>query len=192
MRQSSLRLLAFAKGNGTVAEPEVVNAATLPVTLPFPLTEEYIIAPQTDPGVLWLTEELPYDEVNATGTAVLPFNLPASLATAATRADITGTLTTRRLLFETLHRKRFSRALVDVVLYQDSAANVSIATINPDTKTSLLAFATATQKDYIRRIRVAKQGYGAELTINTTQGRASIRGATIEATIPGQNTKSED
>lgn len=189
---NTLRLYAFATGQGARGEPVVENAVTLPVNLPFTLTEEYVYAPETDPGILWLTEELSKDEVNATGTAVLPFELPASLTTATTQSAITGQIRTRRFNFGTLQRKRFSRAEVDVVLYTDSAANVQVETINPDTASTLMNFSTDTQEDYIRRARVAKQGYGAELVINTTSGRASIRGATLEAVLPGETTKSED
>lgn len=200
---NTLRLYAFAIGTGAAATTPVTNqgGVALPVALPFVLTETVSTPVETapisstpgqDPGVLWLTEEGTADEINSTGTSILPFSLPSVLASSVNVLPIVGNIRTRQFQFGTMHKKRFSRASVDVVLYEDSTADVSINTINPDAETKLLEFSTSTQEDYVRRVRVAKQGFGAELIINTTQGRASIRGATLEAVIPGTTTKSED
>lgn len=188
---NTLRMYAFATGQGDLGEPVIENDAKLPVALPFSLTEEYVYAPAGNPGVLWLTEELSVDEANAYGTAVLPFNLPAELASDAISSPIPGTITTRRYSFGTMDKKRFRKVALDVVLYNASAAEVLINTRNPDMTTKLQEFDTASQQDYVRRIRVAKQGFSADLTLNTLSGRASIRGASLEAVVPGSNIVSE-
>lgn len=189
---TALRLYAFASGTGDLTPPVIQNAQVLPLFLPFMLTEAYSTVVSDDPGVLWLTEELAEDEINATGTAVIPFELPSILATSVRSQPIAGQITTRRYTFDSMEKKRFSKASLDVVLHQDSAASANISTINPDTETKLLSMTNATQEDYVRRVRVARLGYGAELIIKTTSGRASIRAASLEAVLPGATTKSED
>ena len=188
----ALRLYAFSRGKGEQGDPIINAAATLPVALPFVLSEVYVFQPIKDPGVLWLTEELPYDEVNARGSAVLPFLLPAELASTEIREDIQGQIRTRRYDFGTFQKKRYSRGQIDIVLYDGSAATGSITTVNPDTEATLFRAASENSEDFIRRVRVARQGQSAELVIRTTQGRASIRGVSLDAVVPGTTTKSEE
>jgi hypothetical protein len=98
-------------------------------------------------------------------------------------SSVTGRIRTRRFDFGDMHSKRFLRTIADVVIPAGASVASKIATINPDTETTIgtLINSAATSEDYNMKSPVRYKAHSAEIIYETSNGRPEIRSASIEA-----------
>lgn len=156
-------------------------------------TRRRLFAIDGEQGV-FLLEELEYDEYGAaTGTPILPFYLPAVLNSSTfTPYQISGEIVSRAYKMGTSREKRYSDVTVDLSCPAAGQVAVSVVTTNPDVTTNLVNYGSSSDEDVSIRCPARKRGYYAQVKVTTSNLRPSVRSCSVEAVIPGKNTKSTE
>jgi hypothetical protein len=99
---------------------------------------------------------------------------------------ITGRIVTRRYGFNSMHSKRFLRAMADVVLPDTAAVTIKALTINPDRQITLIPSqtnASGTGEDYTLKNSIRQRAHYCDLEFTTTVNRPEIRNVSIEGAM---------
>ena len=146
----------------------------------------------TDQG-LFLMEQLNWDEYGpSTGSPILPFFLPATLAPLSfTPNPIIAILKTRRYSFKSIGDKRFSTAETEMISDSGSQIQTIAEVFNPDIVAVVDTFGAEFTEDSARRVGLRKIGTGIQLRYTSTNLRPSIRSAFIYATLQKQTNTSK-
>jgi hypothetical protein len=146
----------------------------------------------TDQG-LFLMEQLNWDEYGpSTGSPILPFFLPATLAPLSfTPNSIVAVLKTRRYSFNSIGDKRFSTAETEMVSDAGSQIETVAEVFNPDISAVVDTFGAQFTEDSARRVGLRKIGTGVQLQYTSSNLRPSIRSAFIYATVQKQTNTSK-
>ena len=109
-------------------------------------------------------------------------------STVGSPAPVQGRLVTRRYGMGTMHTKRFTRVLSDVVLPDTAAITVKARTLNPDTEMTLVPGQDNTSglaEDYTLKQPIRTRAHYCEIEFLTTANRPEIRTVSVEATMAG-------
>jgi hypothetical protein len=103
-------------------------------------------------------------------------------------SPVIGRIVTRRFGFNSPQKKRFVRALSDLVLPSGASLSVAASMRNPDEDAQAFSLTNTSgeAEDYAFKMPVRSRAHYAELTFTTQSGRPEIRSATIEAAGPSQ------
>ena len=138
-------------------------------------------------------EQLNWDEYGpSTGSPILPFFLPATLAPLSfTPNPIIAILKTRRYSFKSIGDKRFSTAETEMISDSGSQIQTIAEVFNPDIVAVVDTFGAEFTEDSARRVGLRKIGTGIQLRYTSTNLRPSIRSAFIYATLQKQTNTSK-
>ena len=137
-------------------------------------------------GVFLLEENYQDEYALTTGTPLLPFTLPATITTEFESTNIASGMTSRRYIFNTFNGKRFASAQANFSMLAGDAITMTAVVTDPDSSSEILSFGSGVDEDYIKRVRIGKQGYGLDIQFAATTGRPTVRGFRVEATQPGR------
>jgi len=129
-------------------------------------------------GALQLYEELEDDDIGPVGGPFVPVTIQGQLITRSYTFD------------EDFDIHRYNRGSIELEADQDDSLEVTAITINPDTKSVLATYTFTDDNDHHRRFRIAQRGREAQIQIDTTGGRPTIRQLTIEGTNFGRSNNS--
>lgn len=107
-------------------------------------------------------------------------------------ATIRGYALTRRFVFNTLQKKRFTAIHTDLDFKTEGSVQTSAITYNPDTRTILDIASTSVTQDKTRMFPVRKVSIGLDVELTCLSGRPTIKSVVVEATPIGRTTKNED
>ena len=110
-------------------------------------------------------------------------------STVGSPAPVQGRLVTRRYGMGTMHTKRFTRVLSDVVLPDTAAITVKANTINPDQEITLVpgqANTSGVGEDYTLKQPIRQKAHYCEIEFVTTANRPEIRTVSIEGALPSR------
>jgi hypothetical protein len=103
-------------------------------------------------------------------------------------SPVLGRVITRRFGFGSPQKKRFVRALSDLVLPDGASISVAANMRNPDEQTQAFSLTndSGESEDYAFKMPVRSKAHYAELKFTTQGGRPEIRSAAIEAAGPSR------
>lgn len=107
-------------------------------------------------------------------------------------STIRGYALTRRFVFNTLQKKRFTAIHTDLDFKTEGSVQTSAITYNPDTKTILDIASTSVTQDKTRMFPVRKVSVGLDVELTCLSGRPTIKSVVVEANQIGRTTKNED
>ena len=107
-------------------------------------------------------------------------------------STIRGYALTRRFVFNTLQKKRFTAIHTDLDFKTEGSVQTSAITYNPDTKTILDIASTSITQDKTRMFPVRKVSVGLDVELTCLSGRPTIKSVVVEANQIGRTTKNED
>jgi len=107
-------------------------------------------------------------------------------------ATIRGYALTRRFMFNTLQKKRFTAISTDLDFNSLGSVQTSAITYNPDTTTVLDIASTASSANKTRMFPIRKVSVGLDVELTCLSGRPTIKSVVVEANQIGRTTKNEE
>jgi len=170
------RMMFWTRNNGIYLTEETENdefgdVTSAPSFEKFPYIPATLDSPETPEGI------------------PLDFYLEAVVYEYAT---IRGYALTRRFVFNTLQKKRFTAIHTDLDFHSSGTVQTSAITYNPDTKTILDIASTAATQNKTRMFPVRKVSVGIDVELTCLSGRPTIKSVVVEANQIGRTTKNEE
>jgi hypothetical protein len=135
-------------------------------------------------GGVFVTEEYvggdQYD--SSQGTPVLPFVLPATIASfAPVLVPIEAYVITREYAFKTLNEKRFSRGEFQFTNSVNDFVRISTRTYDPDVYEEILGYKFNGQADGTLRPRIGARGTSIDVRVDFVTGNPALKSISINA-----------
>lgn len=129
-------------------------------------------------GSIQLYEELEFDEL---GSVPTPVQIYGNLITRRYTMGV-ATNTVNVNPFSPLESNRFVRGSANITAKNGEQMTVRVNTEDPDSTALLATYAFTQDGNTHKRFRINKRGTGAEIQLETQQGRPSIRSVSVDGT----------